>query len=76
LVGGNREWQVTLGWRELRDIATSGPLNATELVDRLAMARRVNHRTLKKRSRLFVGACSLLLLQLLLWAWVFFERTW
>jgi hypothetical protein len=72
-----RRWKVTLSWRELQEIAVrGGALDATSLVKDLTMARRVNYQTIKKRSFYFLCACWLLLLQLLLWASVFLERTW
>jgi hypothetical protein len=80
LVGGSRNWYVTISGARLKKIArgerdvSNSELDVLAIIDRLALARRVNHRTLKKRNRLFGAACFLLLLQLLAWAAVLLER--
>jgi hypothetical protein len=72
LVGGSRNWYVTISGARLKRIARGErDVSAGEL-DVLAIV--VNHRTLKKRNRLFAAACVLLLLQLLAWAAVLLER--
>jgi hypothetical protein len=70
-----RQWQTTISGRQLQKVAR-GDVDPVELIDRLALARRVNWRTLRQRTRWFAAACFLLLVQLALWAAVFFERTW
>jgi hypothetical protein len=75
LIGGTREWLVTITARRLRQIAR-GEDDPLALLDRLAVARRVNWRTLRRRTRYFVLACCLLLAQLAMWAALYFERTW
>jgi hypothetical protein len=71
---GGRNWQVTISGPRLRRIA-SGNENMGDLIDVLALSRRVNFRTLKRRSAWFLVACGLLLLELLLWAAVLFDKT-
>lgn len=75
LVGGSRDWLVTISSARLRRIAR-GEVGLDDLVDHLAIARRTNFRTLRRRSRQYIAACCFLLVQLTLWAAVFFERTW
>jgi hypothetical protein len=75
LTGGKRNWKVTIPGDRLNLLA-AGSISQLDVLDELRVARRVNFRTLKQRSRVFVAACVLLLLQLILWSVTFLERTW
>ena len=75
LTGGRRNWKVTIPGYRITQL-NAGSISESDVLDELRIARRVNFRTLKKRSRVFVAACVLLLLQLILWSVTFLERTW
>jgi len=75
LTGGRRNWKVTIPGYRIKQL-DAGSISKSDVLDELRIARRVNFRTLKTRSRVFVAACVLLLLQLILWSVTFLERTW
>jgi hypothetical protein len=72
---GTRGWKVTVSWKELEDLVASAN-DPSVLLEDLALARRVNYRTLKRRSKLFVLASSLLVVQFTAWSVTFLEGTW
>ncbi len=72
---GAREWKVTVGSGRLLRLVREGS-DPGELLPELRLARRVNYRTLERRSKRFVVACCLLVVQVVLWAATFLERTW
>jgi hypothetical protein len=71
-----RRWKVTPSISELKEATAHGsePAILDAIVVCLAPARRLNYRTLEKRSRALLAAAGLLLLQVCVWSWALLAR--
>jgi hypothetical protein len=65
--GERREWRVTVGSDELRELLQE-KLRLNDVLDTLISARTSNFATIDARSRTFVTSCALLPVQIICWA--------
>src|SRR4051812_20452106 len=65
--GPRRDWRVTLSPEQIEELR-AGTITMDDVIDIFLDARRLNHGTLHFRSIIFVVACALLPLQIVVWA--------
>ena len=66
-----RQWQVTFDLNDVVDfVESAGTVRVGAVRNKFEIARKVNYRTIARRTRFFEWACVLLAVQIVFWSWL------